>query len=260
MRLIETHAHLDAAPLADDVVGVLARARAAGVSDVVAPAYDPASWEAVTALASAHPGVHSALGLHPWVADRPLDVDDLRRRLIACGAVAVGEIGLDAKVGTPGLDRQAEVLRLQLGLARELDLPVILHDRGAAEHLIPLLREVYGSAPVRGVVHAFSRGPELARRYLELGLHLGFGGAITRPGARARLGAAAAPAERLVLETDAPSIGLQDVLAGACEPRHVREVCLAMAELRGQTADAVAAFTTENARDLFRLDGAVPHG
>jgi TatD DNase family protein len=253
MRLIETHAHLDAAPLAGDLDGVLERARAAGVSDVVAPAYDPPSWDAVAALASAHPCVHPALGLHPWVAHLPLDVDDLRRRLLACGAVAVGEIGLDSKVDSPGLERQVEALRPQLRLARELDLPVILHDRGAAEHLVPLLREVYGSAPVRGVVHAFSRGPELALRYLDLGLHLGFGGAVTRPGARAGRSAATAPAARIVLETDAPSIGLQDVPAGVCEPRHVREVCLALAKLRGQTADAVAAFTTENARELFRL-------
>ncbi|NTV03906.1 TatD family hydrolase [bacterium] len=244
---------MDAKPLADDLDGVLARAREAGVSDIVAPAYDPESWEAVAALAAAHPGVHPALGLHPWVADRDLDFDDLRARLLACGAVAVGEIGLDAKIDGPGMGRQVEILRPQLHLARELDLPVILHDRGAAEHLVPLLREVYGSAPVRGVVHAFSRGPELARRYLDLGLHLGFGGAVTRTDARARRAAAAAPPERIVLETDAPSIVLQDVPAGACEPRHVREVCLALAELRGLTADAAAALTTENARELFRL-------
>lgn len=253
MRLIETHAHLDAKPLADDLAGVLARAREAGVSDIVAPAYDPESWDAVAALAAAHPGVHPALGLHPWVADRDLDVDDLRAHLLACGAVAVGEIGLDAKIDGPEMERQVAVLRPQLRLARELDLPVILHDRGAAEHLAPLLREVYGDAPVRGVVHAFSRGPELARRYLDLGLHLGFGGAVTRTDARARRAAATAPPERIVLETDAPSIGLQDVPAGACEPRHVREVCLALAGLRGLTADAAAALTTENARELFRL-------
>jgi TatD DNase family protein len=253
MRLIETHAHLDAAPLAGDLDGVLARARAAGVSDIVTPAYDPQSWDAVAALAATHPGVHAALGLHPWVADRALDLDDLRARLLACGAVAVGEIGLDAKIVGPGMARQVAVLRPQLRLARELDLPVILHDRGAAEHLVPLLREVYGGAPARGVVHAFSRGPELARRYLDLGLHLGFGGAVTRTDARARRAAAAAPPERIVLETDAPSIGLQDVPAGECEPRHVHEVCLALAGLRGLTADAVAALTTENALELFRL-------
>ena len=255
MRLIDTHVHLDMPPLGDDPAGVLARAAAAGVTDVVVPAYDLASWDTIRTLAAAHPGVHPALGLHPWVADRAPDpaalAAALDTALAESGAVAVGEIGLDGKVESPPLAVQVPVLRAQLAVARERDLPVILHVRGAFDALLDLLAPL---APVRGVVHAFSRGPELARRFLALGLSLGFGGAVTRPRARRpRRSLATAPAGRFMLETDAPSIGLEGVPPEQAEPRHVREVALAAAALRGVAPEDIARETTDHARQLFRL-------
>jgi TatD DNase family protein len=205
----------------------------------------------VAALA-APPRVFPALGLHPWAAGEALDVDALRRALLGSGAVAVGEIGLEYKIEAPGGERQREVLARQLRLARELDLPVILHCRGAFDDLLAILGEE-GSG-LRGVLHAWSRGPELARRFTDLGLHLGLGGAITRPRARrSRRSARAAPLEQIVLETDAPSIGLEGVEPAATEPAHVARVADALAELRGLPAAEIATRTTENARRLFRL-------
>ncbi len=254
MELIDTHCHLYDDPLGADPGGALARARAAGVAQVVVPAYDLASWAAVRALRG-RDGVHVALGLHPWVAREPLEASRLRDELQAAGAVAVGEIGLDSLVEGADLAAQRRALAAQLGVAVALGLPAILHCRGAFEELIAILRDHgYGGAGgPGGVVHAFSRGPDLAARFVALGLHLGFGGAVTREGSRARRAAATAPAERIVLETDAPAIGLAGVEPRDVEPRHVRDVAAALAELRREPVARVAEVTTANARALFRI-------
>lgn len=250
MFLVDTHCHLTDPPLCDDLPAVLGRAAAAGVKRIVVPAYDRASRAGVAALAERFGEVIGpALGLHPWFAAEPLDLDELAAGLRACRAVAVGEIGLDGKLDKPPLSVQIPVLERQLALARDLDLPVILHCRGAFAELSELLQRF---APrLRGVVHAYSRSLELARTLVDLGLHLGIGGAVTRPQARVRRAVASLPLAHLLLETDAPAIGLQEVEAEAAEPRHVREVAVAVAELQGIDVQAVATATTRNAAELF---------
>lgn len=255
MELVDTHCHLYDDPLGRDPEAVLARARAAGVTRLVVPAWNLESWAATRALAG-RAGVHVALGLHPWAAHEPLDTARLRDELQACGAVAVGEIGLDALVDGADLPAQGRALAAQLRVAADLRLPVLLHCRGAFEELIRLLRDHgFGSGTdgPRGVVHAFARGPELAGRFLELGLHLAFGGAVTRPGSRAQRSAVTTPPERILLETDAPAIGLHDVEPAQVEPRHVREVAAALAGLRGEPPERIAEVTTANARALFGI-------
>ncbi len=252
MNLIDTHCHLFMAPLADRPADVLARAREAAVTTWVVPAYDVESWPQVCQLATTYDNVHPALGLHPWAADQQLDVPRLRDELQQIGAVAVGEIGLDYKFTSPDRARQREVLTRQLQLAVDLDLPVILHCRGAFDDLFAILGDT--TSGLRGVMHAFTRGPELARRCLDLGLYLGLGGAITRPKAkRSRRSARVVPLESVVLETDAPSIGLDGVLPEQTEPCHVRDIAAALAELRGQPLETVAEVTTRNARELFGI-------
>jgi TatD DNase family protein len=251
VRLIDTHCHLASPPLADDLAGVMRRARERGVDTVIAPAYDLGSWARLAGLRGT-PGALPAFGLHPWVAAEALEIDRLRSALVRHGAVAAGEIGLDFRIEGCDRGRQEEILRAQLGLALELDLPVLLHCRGAFEELATILGDLGGR--VRGVLHAFSRGPELARRFLDLGLHLGFGGALTRPNARkARRSAEMAPLDRIVLETDAPSIGLEGVDPVDTEPHHVRDIAQALAEIRGLPADEIAAATTANAVRLFSI-------
>ena len=147
---------------------------------------------------------------------------------------------------------QIAALTTQLDLARDIDLPVILHCRGAFEDLASLLARY--TPPLRGVLHAFSRGPELAARFAALGLHLGLGGAVTRPHAeRVRRAAVGVPLDRIVLETDAPSIGLHELEAARTEPRHVRDVALALADLRGEDLTTVASVTTASASALFGI-------
>jgi TatD DNase family protein len=250
MELVDTHCHLFYKPLRDDLDGVLARASAAGVTRIVVPAYDLSSWDEVRTL-SERPGIYPALGLHPWVADEPLDPAQLRDRLRECRAVAVGEIGLDAKVEEPSMETQRRVLRMQLRVARDLDLPVLLHCRDAFDELIVELREF--APDLRGVIHAFSKAPDLAQRFLDLGMHLAFGGAVTRPGSKAGRSVEMVPEKRMLLETDAPSIALLDVPPEGVEPRHVREIAETAARIRGVPVETVAQITTANALALLRL-------
>jgi TatD DNase family protein len=252
MNLIDTHCHLDVEPLVKDTPGVLARARAADVTQVIAVAYDLGSWPAVAALAAGNEGVYPALGLHPWVADQALDLEQLEQALLDCHAVAVGEVGLDFRIEIYDRDLQKQAFVDQLQVARKLDLPVILHCRGAFEDMLTILAEA--GPGLRGVVHAFSRGVDIAQRFVAMGLHIGLGGAITRSRARrARRSAEVIPLDRLVLETDAPSIGLEDIAPQDVEPCHVREVAAALAEIRGVSLEEIAEVTSANARGLFRL-------
>lgn len=272
MELIDTHCHLFEPPLAGDPAAVMARAADRGVTRVIVPAYDLASWPRVLELAG-HPDIHAALGLHPWVADQvfdappggaaaapgpPASLADLTARLRGLAAdpghkvVAIGEIGLDTKVDWPDLGTQLQVLEVQLQLAVDLDLPVILHCRGAFDELLAAVANHGGR--LGGVLHAFSRSREVAERFLKAGLHLGLGGAVTRPGAaRVRRAVAVLPLERLVLETDAPAIGLDGVLPENTEPGHVADIARVLAGLRGVPVQEVAAATTANACGLFRL-------
>jgi TatD DNase family protein len=250
--LVDTHCHLTVDPLSRDTDAVLRRADAVAVRGFVVPSYDRASLEAVRALSRGKPGVHAAYGLHPWVASEELDVP-LLEMLLRDGGVAVGEIGLDYALPDHDRARQRAVLERQLDLACALGLPAILHCRKAEEDLLDLVR---ARAPsLRGIVHAFSRGPELAERYLEAGLHIAFGGAITRPRAeRARRSAALVPIDRILLETDSPSIGLEGIPAVETEPRHVATIARTLAALRGVTLEEVARATTANASALFGID------
>ncbi len=261
-------------PLGEDPGAVLARAAAAGVTRVVVPAYDLASWEPILVLADAHKGVHPALGLHPWVA---FEEKSENARMCGCSGikdhlaraigkaqttgeapvkvVAIGEIGLDTKVspgdGYADLRKQIVVLDDQLDLAADLDLPVILHCRGAYEELLSAIGRHGGK--LRGVFHAYSRGIELAERVLAAGLHLGLGGAVTSEKARVRKILPRLPLDRILLETDAPSIGLDGVPPAQTEPRHVRTIAGVIAAVRGESLETIAEVTTANANALFDL-------
>jgi TatD DNase family protein len=256
MGYVDTHCHLFMEPLGRDVTGALARAADRGVDRVVVPAYDRESWPVVRDLAG-RPGVFVAYGVHPWVAETWDPAawsawwDGLEPA--APSPVAVGEIGLDAKLEEgPDLDIQLAALRPQLESARDRDLPVILHCRGAFEELLAEIGRFGGA--LRGVLHAWSRGPELARRFTAAGMALGLGGAVTRERAkRVRRTAVALPLESFILETDAPSIGLDGVLPAETEPHHVADIAAALAALRGETVETIAEVTTGHAEELFRI-------
>ena len=257
---IDTHCHLDAAEFDADRDAVIERARVAGVGTVVVPAVDRASFETVRALARRCEAVRYALGIHPMYVDRADEGDLDALREAVRGAlddprfVGIGEIGLDHFV--PGLDRgrQQRFLAAQLAIAREFDLPVILHVRRAQDEVAAQLRRM---PPSGGIAHAFNGSLQQARAFLELGLALGFGGAMTFERAlRIRRLAAAMPIEACVLETDAPDIAPAWLHRARNQPGELPGIAAAFASLRAIAPGEAVARTGENARRVLpRLAG-----
>ena len=258
---IDTHCHLDAPEFDADRADVLARAAAGGVGRIVLPAVGAFNFDSVRALAHAH-GHAYALGIHPIWVDRAVDGDlqTLRSALATQRddprLVAVGEIGLDHFV--PGLDRARQELFYveQLKLAREFDLPVILHVRRSADSLLKHLRRLRLTG---GIAHAFNGSEQQALAFVELGFKLGFGGTMTFERAlQIRRLAQSLPLGAIVLETDAPDIPpvwlyrtAEQRAAGATvrnEPGELPRIALTLAELRGLSLHEVAEATAANSR------------
>lgn len=256
--MIDTHCHLDGPAFAADRDAVLARARAAGITDVVVPAIGPAGWGALARLSRETPGVHHGLGIHPQLLPEvdPRDDDrhlaDLEAALSRGGAVAVGECGLDApSAGGAPMDRQVAVLRGHLRLARRFSLPVMLHCLKAHGELLALLEAEPPAAG--GVLHSFSGSADQVRPLARLGLHFSFAGPITHERARKPVAAArAVPRDRILLETDAPDQTPRP-RRGRNEPAYLPIVAAAVARALDATLAEVDALTSANARSLFRL-------
>ncbi len=254
VKLFDSHCHLFMEPLYADIDGVILRAAHASVTRVMVPAFDRDSFRKVIELSS-RTGICGALGLHPWCASEGLDPEELEELLSASDVRAVGEIGLDFKIDDHDRQLQINLFRSQLQVAAELGMPVILHCRGAFDEMLDILGSTEFRCRLTGVLHAFSRGPELASRFLDLGFSLAFGGAVTRSGARRALRSAAfTPSDRILLETDAPSIGLDGVKSGDSEPAHLLRISEAMARLRDVSVQEIAELTCWNTRQLFRID------
>ncbi|MGE0803437.1 MAG: TatD family hydrolase [Lautropia sp.] len=250
--LIDTHCHLDATEFDADRGAMLAAARAAGVAAFVVPAIAVGQFDAVRALVDAHDDVWFALGIHPLCVDRAADGDLARLRAAVAVAAAhprfvgIGEIGLDHFV--PGLDRerQQRFLIEQLRIARDFDLPVILHTRRAVD---AVARELRRLRPRAGIAHAFNGSFQQAGQLIDLGLVLGFGGAMTFTRARnIRRLAAGLPAHGLVLETDSPDIAPAWVHPGRNSPAELPRIAAELAALREQPLAEVIERTAGNAR------------
>lgn len=251
--LVDTHVHLDVDEFDADRDAVIARARAAGVVAQVVPAIDARGWPRLREVCAAQADVHAAYGLHPMFVDRHEDahLDALREWIERERPVAVGECGLDHFVDGLDRDRQRALFDAQLRIARDADLPVIVHARRAVDDVIAAIRRVGG---LRGVVHSFAGSREQAEALWRLGFAIGLGGPVTYPRARRlREIAATMPLEHLVLETDAPDQPDADHRGQRNEPARLVHVLHAIAALRGEQAADIAACTTRNAARLFGL-------
>lgn len=255
LELVDSHVHLDDASFADDRDAVLARAHAAGVVAQVIPAVDETSWARIETLCNNHRQLYPAYGLHPMYESRhrPTHLQALPARLANPRTVAVGEIGLDFFTDDVDAESQRHYFIEQLKLAREFDLPVIVHARRALEEVTLTLRRIGG---LRGVVHSFSGSEEQARQLWQLGFCIGLGGPLTYPRAqRLHRIVATMPIEFLLLESDAPDQPGATHRGERNEPAHIVEVLRSVAELRGEPEATIAAATTANARRLFALPG-----
>ncbi|HWQ13841.1 MAG TPA: TatD family hydrolase [Roseiflexaceae bacterium] len=254
IRLIDTHAHLATAQFDADREAALERARAAGVARVLEIGYDLDSSRAAVALAEARPEVYAVVGVQPNYpqAAQGAWLEELRRLAAHPRVVALGEIGLDYYWNAAPPDEQERIFRAQLGLARELGLPVVIHSRDAQVDTVRVLRAA--AAGLHGVMHSFSGGWEYAAVCLELGFHLSFSGPVTFPkAAELHEVARRAPLERVLTETDSPYLAPHPHRGRRNEPANVRLVAERLAALRGMALEELAAAVWENACALFRL-------
>ena len=241
--LIDTHCHLDAAEFDADREAVHAAARAAGVETIVVPAVEVSAFARTRETVSRYPGCVAAYGIHPLYVMQAADDDlaALRQWLLAERPVAVGEIGLDLYVADIDPARQVHFFVEQLRLARDFDLPVLLHVRRAVDVVLKQLRRFKVRS---GIAHAFNGSRQQADEFIKLGFALGFGGAMTYDGStRIRELARHLPLEAIVLETDAPDIPPAWLNGGRNTPGELPEIARVLAGLRGVSPDEIARVT-----------------
>ncbi|WP_256643111.1 TatD family hydrolase [Stenotrophomonas sp. 9(2022)] len=254
--LIDSHCHLDASEFDPDRTAVIERARAAGVQAQVVPAVTAASWPKLREVCQQAPGLYPAYGLHPmFLADhRPEHLGQLRDWIERERPCAIGECGLDFFVEGLDAEAQQDYFIGQLKLARDFDLPVIVHARRAVDAVIAAIRRIGG---LRGVVHSFPGSPEQAAQLDKLGFLLGLGGPLTYERAqRLQRLVREMPLEQLLLETDAPDQPDAGIRGQRNEPARLSVISRHVAALRGTDVETVARVTSENARRLFALPAA----
>jgi len=252
--LFDTHAHYDDEAFDPDRDAVLSALPAQGVGLVLNPGCDLPSSRKAVAYARTYPHVYAAVGIHPenCAGFAPADIEALRALARQPKVVAIGEIGLDYYwAENPPRDLQQQVFRAQLALARELALPVIVHDREAHGDTLAIVSEF---PEVRGVFHCFSGSPEMARELLQRGWYLGFDGPVTYKNARrAPEVAAVTPLNRMLIETDSPYMPPVPYRGQRNSSAYVYLVAEKLAAWKGVSPAELARITAENGQRLFRI-------
>jgi TatD DNase family protein len=253
---IDTHCHLDAHEFGDESAEQARKAKEQGVGMIVIPAVETANFSIVAQLAASVDNGCYALGIHPIYVPNANE-DDLRvlREQVEAALsdprfVALGEIGLDffiPMLTEPAMrEKQIFFFREQLKIARDFDLPVLMHVRRSQDVVLKHVRQI---RPAGGIAHAFNGSFQQAQGYIDLGFKLGFGGAMTFTRAlQIRRMAAELPLEAIVLETDAPDISPSWIHPGRNSPDQIPRIGAVLAELRGISVEEVASATTANAR------------
>lgn len=256
-ELTDTHCHLDMSAYEADFEAVLARASAAGVTRIISVGIDLASSRRAIGLAGQHPGVYATVGVHPHnVAELSEEgYAELRALCRHPKVVAYGEIGLDYVKNYAPVALQKEHFRRQVVLAKELRLPLVVHDREAHDEIMEML-EAVAPFPAGGVMHCFSGDGAFARRVLALGFHISIPGVVTFAKAEMLQEAVREiPLGSLVLETDGPFLAPVPQRGKRNEPRLLLFTAQKVAELKGVSLAEVARQTTANAVHLFGLEG-----
>jgi TatD DNase family protein len=250
----DSHCHLNYQGLVEDQQGVLARARAAGVEAMLNISTRRDEWDEVIGLAEREPDVWASVGIHPHEADAHPDVQTatLVERAAHPRVVGIGESGLDFHYDHSDRDRQRASFRAHIAAARETGLPIIVHTRDAEDDTHAILAEEMGKGAFTGVIHCFTASREFGRKALDLGLCVSISGIVTFKNAKAlQLSAIMIPAERLLIETDAPFLAPVPHRGRPCEPAFVADTARFLAALRGEAVEALAETTSANFRNLF---------
>lgn len=254
--LVDTHCHLDMPDYAADLDEVLEQANQAGVSRIVTVGIDLPSSRRAVALAGARQGVYATVGVHPHHVEGLGDEEYRALRQLAQSerVVAYGEIGLDYVKRYAPLPLQRDHFARQVSLGRELELPLVIHDREAHDDVMEILEQA-GSFPAGGVMHCFSGDVEFARRVLDLGFMISIPGVVTfKTAEMLREAVCAVPLNSLLLETDGPFLAPVPHRGRRNHPALMLHTARMVAEIKGVSLDAVAMATTSNAVKLFRLE------
>lgn len=253
--LIDSHAHIDGEAFDEDRDEVIDSFKPAGIEAVIVPAADWNSLARVTELAKKHENIYAAVGIHPHdVKDlKEEDLETIKELAKDEKVVAIGEIGLDYYYDHSPRDVQKEYFRKQIQLAKELKLPIIVHDRDSAQDVFEIISSEYDEN-LRGVLHSFSGSIEMAQKYLDMGFYISFAGPVTFKNAvRPKEVSKEIPLDRLLVETDSPYMTPVPYRGKRNDPTYVRYVAEKIAELKGIDFEDVAKATTENAKKLFNI-------
>jgi TatD DNase family protein len=256
--LVDSHCHLDFPDFADTLDDVVARAKAADIGRIVSISTRVAKQDGLIAIAERFPDVFCSVGTHPHNAHEELDITapDLVARTRHPKVVAIGEAGLDYHYDYSPRDAQERGFRTHIAAARETGLPLVIHAREADDDVARILEEETGRGPFPAVLHCFTGGRDLAMRAIALGLSISFTGILTfKNSAELRNIAAGLPADRILVETDAPYLAPGKLRGKRNEPSYVVETAKVLAETRGVAFDEIARQTTDN---FFRLFSKVP--
>ena len=251
VTLIDSHCHLDHQQFDEDREAVIERALAAGVERMVAigTGNGPPDLEAGIRLADQYPVFFATVGVHPHDAAKAdsAALSRLPALLAHPKIIGLGEIGLDYHYDFSPRDVQRAVFAEQLGIARDAAKPIVIHTREAWDDTIALLADHWAPAGIGGIMHCFSGGPEEARQALDLGFYLSFGGIVTFSKAHSvQQAARQTPADRLLIETDAPYLAPVPYRGKRNEPAYIVATARRLAELRGESVEEVARFTSAN--------------
>ena len=252
--LIDSHCHLDFPDFADDVGGVIARAKAVGVGRFITISTRVDRFAAIAVLADAHPEVFCTVGTHPHQAEAEPDIPaaELLRLAAHPKCVAIGEAGLDYHYDKAPRAVAARVFRTHIAAARETGLPLVIHSRDADTDMAAILEDEMGRGAFKAVLHCFTSSADLARTGLRLGLYVSFSGVLTFKASDAlRAIAADVPLDRVLVETDAPFLAPVPHRGKRNEPAFVVETAKVLASVKGIDPAALAAATSANVQRLF---------
>lgn len=250
----DSHCHLNYKGLVEDQAEVIARARAAGVGTMLNISTREREWDEIVGTAETDPHIWASIGIHPHEADAHPDVDTAK--LVARAAhpkvIAIGETGLDYYYDHSDRARQQASFRAHIAAARQTGLPLIVHTRDAEDDTAHILAEEMEQGVYRGVIHCFTASQDFAEKALALGFFISISGIVTFKNARdLQASAATIPAERLLIETDAPFLAPVPHRGKTCEPAYVADTARFLSQLRGEPIEDLAARTTANFFDLF---------
>ncbi|MCM2591817.1 TatD family hydrolase [Rossellomorea marisflavi] len=254
--LFDTHVHLNAEQFDEDVEEVIARAKEAGVENMVVVGFDRPTIERAMELVETYDFLYASVGWHPVDAIdmKDEDLDWIEEWTKHPKVVALGEMGLDYHWDKSPEDVQKDVFRRQIRLAKKVKLPIIIHNREATQDIVDILKEE-GASEVGGIMHCFSGSPEVAKECVDMNFYISLGGPVTFKNARKpKEVAKEIPLEKLLVETDCPYLAPHPNRGKRNEPAYVRLVAEQIAELKEISIEEVEATTTRNAKKLFNIN------